>query len=140
MQMDMEAPAVSRTRVRLGSILTGLAALFLVFDGVTKIIPVQPVIQACEKLGLEAGLLPGIGILLLVCTATYAVPRTAVIGAILLTGYLGGAAAIHVSAHSGAFPVGFAVGFGALVWASLILREPRLLRALFLRGNPRRAQ
>ena len=70
---------------------------------------------------------------LLACTALYAIPRTAAIGAILLTGYLGGAAAIHVRAASGVFPVAFSIGMGILVWIGLILREPRLLATILLR-------
>jgi hypothetical protein len=110
----------------LGAILTGFVVLFLVFDGVTKILKVAPVMEACAKMGLGADLVVGIGILLLVCTAIYAIPKTAILGAILLTGYLGGAAAIHVVARSGAFPVAFSIGFGVLVWGGLVLREPRL--------------
>ncbi len=67
-----------------------------------------------------------IGILLLACTAIYAIPPTAILGAILLTGYLGGAVAIQVRAGGGAFPLSFSIIFGLLVWVGLILREPRL--------------
>jgi hypothetical protein len=65
--------------------------------------------------------------------AIYVNPKTAILGAILLTGYLGGAAAIHVIARSGVFPITFAIGFGVLVWTGLILREPRLIRWILLR-------
>lgn len=116
-----------------GRIITGLVVAFLIFDGATKIIPIPPVQEASEQLGLAAKLLPGIGILLLICTAIYVVPSTAVVGAILLTGYLGGATAIHVRAALGVFPAFFSVAFGALVWAGLILREPRLLRWILQR-------
>ena len=85
-----------------------------------------PVVKASEKLGLAPGPVVVIGIVLLTCTVIYAIPKTAILGAILLTSYLGGAAAIHVSARSGAFPVGFSVAFGVLVWVGLVLREPRL--------------
>jgi len=63
----------------------------------------------------------------------YLIPKTTILGAILLTGYLGGATAIHVSARSGAFPVAFSIGFGVLVWVGLVLREPRLLSLILLR-------
>lgn len=116
-----------------GRIITGLAVLFLVFDGVTKIIKVAPVIEASEKIGVSARTLPAIGVLLLACVVIHLIPRTSILGAILLTGFLGGAAAIHVRAGSGAFPVAFSVGFGVLVWAGLILRDPRVLPAVFLR-------
>lgn len=117
----------------IGIILTGLVALFLAFDGVTKVIQVAPVVEATKKLGLPSGSVIPIGIVLLACTALYAIPQTALLGAILLTGYLGGAAAIHVSARSGAFPIGFSIAFGVLAWAGLALREPRLVRLILLR-------
>jgi len=125
--------SVSNVRPWLGSIVSGLVVLFLAFDGVTKIIKVAPVVKACEKLGLPLDSIAAIGIVLLACTATYAVPRTAILGAILLTGYLGGAAAIHVGARSGAFPIAFSIGFGLLVWVGLVLREPRLFWWILLR-------
>jgi hypothetical protein len=116
-----------------GILLTALVVLFLIFDGVTKVIRVAPVVAACEKMGISQNLVPGIGWLLLACTALYATPKTAILGAILLTGYLGGATAAQVLARSGLFPAAFALGFGLLVWAGLILREPRLLRWILLR-------
>lgn len=126
-------PAAPKGMRKLGAGLTGLAVLFLVFDGITKVIRVAPVVEACEKAGIAADLVPGIGLLLLVCTALYIIPKTANLGAILLTGYLGGATALHVIARSGIFPVVFAIGFGVLVWTGLILREPRLVRWILLR-------
>ncbi len=110
-----------------GRIITGLVMIFLAFDGVTKIIQVAPVVEASKKLGITSDSLLGIGIVLLTCTAIYAIPSTAILGAILLTGYLGGAAAIQVRAGSGAFPVAFSIIFGILVWVGPVLREPRLL-------------
>lgn len=130
MEMDTlhaQLAPVSNVRPWLGAIITGLVVLFMAFDGVTKIIRLAPVVEACEKLGLGANSIVGIGIVLLICTTIYAIPKTAILGAILLTGYLGGAAAIHVVARSGAFPVAFAIGFGLLAWGGLALREPRLL-------------
>lgn len=128
-----EATPVSKAAFRTGATLTSLVVLFLAFDGVTKIIKIAPVVEASEQLGIPLHTLAGIGLLLLSCTAIYAIPQTAVLGAILLTGYLGGAAAIHVRAGSGAFPVTFSVLFGVLAWAGLVLREPRLLRTILLR-------
>ena len=91
------------------------------------------VAQASEQLGLPLNIAPMIGILLLICTLIYVIPRTSVLGAILLTGYLGGAIAIHLRAGSGAFPIVFAATFGVLVWISLVLREPRLFRLILMR-------
>ena len=116
-----------------GWIITGLVVLFLAFDGVTKVIGVAPVVEASEKLGVPSHMLLGIGIVLLACTAIYSVPQTAVLGAILLTGYLGGATAIQVRAGSGAFPIVFSIACGVLAWLGLVLREPRLLWTILLR-------
>jgi hypothetical protein len=117
----------------IGAGLTGLVVLFLAFDGITKVIRVTPVMEACQKMGIGPDLAVGIGILLLVCTGLYVTPKTAILGAILLTGYLGGATATHMIARSGIFPTGFSIGFGVLVWAGLLLREPRLFRWILLR-------
>jgi len=132
-QTPTQLQPASRLKPRLGAGLTGLVVLFLAFDGITKVIRIAPVMEACEKMGISPNMAVGIGLLLITCTAVHVVPRTAVLGAILLTGYLGGAAATHVIHRSGAFPTCFAIGFGALVWAGLVLREPRLLRWTFLR-------
>src|SRR4051812_19115116 len=86
-----------------GAVITGLVVLFFLFDGTAKVFQAAPVVEASEKLGLPHETIVGIGVLLLVCTAIYSIPKTAVLGAILLTGYLGGATAIHVRAASGAF-------------------------------------
>ena len=132
--MQMSAGrSVSKVLPWLGAGLTGLLVLFLAFDGITKFLRVAPVMAACEKMGIGPDLAAGIGALLLACTALYAIPKTAILGAILLTGYLGGAAAAHVIARSGIFPVAFSIGFGVLVWVGLILREPRLARWILLR-------
>jgi hypothetical protein len=124
----------SKARLWTGRILTGLLVLFLAFDGVAKIAQAAPVMKASEELGLPADTIVGIGSVLLVCTLLYAWPRTAVLGAILLTGHLGGATAIHVRAGSGAFPVAFAVGFGVLVWVALALRDPRVVESMLRRA------
>ena len=116
-----------------GGITTAVVILFLVFDAVTKILKVAPVVEASVKLGLPADAILGVGVLLLACTAIYAIPPTAVLGAILLTGYLGGATAMHVRAGSAAFPVVFSIGVGVLAWIGLFLREPRLLWTILLR-------
>ncbi len=120
---------------KAGTGLTGLMVLFLAFDGITKVIRVAPVMDACQKMGIGPDMAAAIGLLLLACTVIYVVPRTALFGAVLLTGFLGGAAATHIVHGSGAFPAGFAVGCGVLVWTGLVLREPCLLRWMFRRGN-----
>lgn len=116
-----------------GWIVSGLVILFLVFDGGTKVLKVAPVVEACERLGLTANMALGIGAVLLVCTALYAIPQTAVLGAILLTAFLGGAVATHVRAGSGMFEIVFSIAFCGLAWLGLVLREPSLLWAILLR-------
>lgn len=133
MPTDSQPASLSNGLFWTGAVITGLVIAFLLFDGVTKVIKVAPVLEACEQLGLPQHTVVGIGLLLLACTAIYAIPRTAVLGAILLTGYLGGAVAIHVRAGSGAFPVVFSLTFGVLAWVGLVLREPRLLWTILLR-------
>jgi hypothetical protein len=103
--------------------------LFLAADGVAKLFKPAPVLTACAELGVPEDAVTGIGLVLLACTVVYAIPATAVLGAILLTGYLGGAVATHVRVGGPAFPVVFATGLGVLVWVGLYLRDPRL-RAL----------
>ena len=109
-----------------GRIITVLVGLFLTFDAVTKIMQEPHTVQAAAQLGFPAAMISGIGMCLAVCLVIYLIPRTAPIGAILLTGYLGGAVVTNV--HAG-LSVGmwlFPAAFGVLVWAGLVLRQPRL--------------
>lgn len=131
--MPILTQPVSRPQFWAGAILAGLVVAFFIFDAVSKLLQVEAVVKASAQLGLPASTTPFIGILLLVCTAIYVVPKTSVLGAILLTGYLGGAIAIHVRAENGAFPVIFSAVFGGLVWLALVLREPRLFRLIVMR-------
>jgi hypothetical protein len=117
-------------RLVAGRVLSGLAVLFLVFDGVTKLMQVRPVTEAMAQLGFAPGLAPAIGAVLLVCVALYVTPRTAALGAVLLTGFLGGAVAINLRAGNPLLShVLFPVYVGAMVWGGLYLRDPRV-RAL----------
>jgi hypothetical protein len=131
MQSDTQAVPVSKTRLWAGRVLSALVVLFLLFDGIIKVMKVAPVLQAFARLGYPENLAIGIGILLILCTVVYAIPRTAVLGAILLTAYLGGATATHVRAGE---PFYFPVLFGVLVWTGLFLREDRLRALLPLRS------
>jgi hypothetical protein len=106
-----------------------LAVLFLLFDGGAKAAKSHFVLEASAQLGVPERVIPGLGIILIVSTMLYAVPWTSVLGAILLTGYLGGAVWTHVRMGGPIFPMVFPVIFGAIVWGALYLREPRL-RAL----------
>jgi hypothetical protein len=125
----MAQPLISKANLWIGRILSGLIALFLLLDGVMKLAKPAFVVDATTKLGYpESSIIP-LGIVLVISTILYLVPKTSVLGAIILTGYLGGAVATHVRAGDGAFSVIFAVTFGVLLWLGLYLRDLRL-RAL----------
>ena len=113
-----------------GRIISGLLVAFLLFDGAIKLVPLDVVITTSQELGIPAHLARTLGVLTLVCTLLYAFPRTAVLGAILLTGYIGGAIYVHVRAGSPMFShTLFGVYLGLLAWGGLWLRDARL-RAL----------
>jgi DoxX-like family len=136
MPASVETVAPSKARLWTGRVLTTLTVLFLVMDIAFKFIRPIPaqVMQSISQLGLQAASLNVIGVLLLVCTILYLVPRTSVLGAVLLTGYLGGAISLHMRVGNPLFSnVLFPVYIGILLWAGLCLREPRLLALLPLR-------
>jgi hypothetical protein len=114
----------------IGRTLSGLAVLFMLFDAVGKFMMPLQVVEACARLGIPVSQAVSIGLLLLVSTIIYAIPRTAVLGAVLLTGYLGGAVAIQMRAGSSTFETVFPVLFGVIVWAGVYLRDCKL-RAVF---------
>ena len=112
-----------------GWVLSGLLIAFLLFDGAIKLVPLQVVLDTSATLGLPADPVSAriLGILTLGCTLLYAIPRTAILGAILLTGYLGGAIATHFSAGSPLFThLLFGVYLGLFAWGGLWLRDPRV--------------
>jgi hypothetical protein len=113
-----------------GRILSGLAALFLLVDGGMKLWKPAVVVEATRQLGYAESQITGIGVALLACTLLYAFPRTSILGAILLTGYLGGAVASQVRIGAGWFNVMFAVMFGILLWVGLWLRDSHIRRLL----------
>ncbi len=131
MQSGTQVAPVSKKRLWAGRIISALVVLFLLLDGIIKLIKIAPVLHAFARLGYPESLSIGIGILLLVCTVVYAIPRTGVLGAILLTAYLGGATATHVRVGE---PFYFPGLFGVLVWAGLFLRDDRLPSLLPLRS------
>jgi hypothetical protein len=126
MVSNIQVASVPKKNVWAGRILTWLPAAFLLLDGVAKLFKPLPVVEGTVKLGYAESTIIPIGIVLIVCTVLYLIPRTAVLGAILLTGYLGGAVATHVRAGDGAFGVVFAIAFGVLVWLGIYLRDERL--------------
>ena len=109
-----------------GRILSALPALFLLVDAIMKLVKPAPVVEATVALGYPESVILPLGIVLLICTVLYLIPRTAVLGAILLTGYLGGAVATQVRIGSGAFPLVSPVILGTLLWGGLYLRDARL--------------
>lgn len=117
-----------------GRIMSGLPALFLLMDGIMKLFKPPVVVQATVELGYPESVIFGLGLTLLASTLLYLIPRTSVLGAILLTGYLGGAVATHVRVGGPAFNVVFAVMVGALLWGGLWLRERQLRKLLPLRS------
>ena len=118
--------ATSKQSVWLGRTLSGLVAAFLALDAVMKLVLVTAVVEATERLGYPIATARPLGLVLLASTILSLVPRTQVIGALLVTAYLGGATATHVRVGD---PFWFPVAMGVLLWAGLVLRTPRL-RAL----------
>jgi len=116
--------------VWIGRILSALAALFLFVDGAMKLWKPAVVLEATRQLGYPESQITVIGVVLLTCTLLYVFPRTSIFGAILLTGYLGGATASQVRIGAGWFNVAFAVMLGVLAWAGLWLRDSRVRRLL----------
>lgn len=117
-------------RTIAGWILTGLVAVFLLLDAVMKLMKPAAVADAFQRTGWPMDLSVTLGVILLGCTALYLIPKTAVLGAILLTGYLGGAVATNLRLHNPAFNTWFPIVFGILAWMGVWLRE-RKLAAVF---------
>jgi len=127
----------TKKRPWVGYIISILPVLFLLMDGIMKLFKPQVVVDTTVQLGYpESSIIP-IGIALLVCTVLYIIPQTSVLGAILLTGYLGGAVATHVRVENPLFtyilvPVYLAI----FLWLGLYLRDPRLRKLVPLRSRP----
>jgi DoxX-like family len=130
----MQDEPISIAALWTGRVMTGLAILFFVMDFTIKFLNVPQVAQTMQRMGWPPGKSHLIAGILLVCTALYAWPRTAVLGAILVTGYLGGAVASHVRIDSPLFShILFGVYLGILVWGGLWLRDRRLQALIPLR-------
>jgi hypothetical protein len=124
-------PAVGKTRGRIGWALSILTISFMLFDAAGKLALESHVIDATTKIGYPVAAIRPIGVIALLCTILYAVPRTAVLGAVLLTGFYGGAVASKIRIEDPLFSsILFAVYFGFIAWGGLYLRDERL-RALF---------
>jgi hypothetical protein len=127
MQADSKTAPVSQKVLWTGRILSALAVLMLLFSGTMKLIKPAPVIEGFARYGYPERLILLVGFLEIACTIVYAIPRTTVLGAILMTGYLGGATASNVRIGDPSYVV--TVFLGVLVWLGLYLRDQRL-RAL----------
>jgi len=129
-------PSVTKLRYVAGVVMSGLVIAFMLFDAGMKLIPLDIVITATAELGYppSPGLARGLGIAALVCTTLYAVPRTAVLGAILLTAYMGGTVATHLRVGNPLFThMLFGVYLAVLAWGGLYLRDAGLRALLPLR-------
>jgi DoxX-like family len=123
----------SRTALWTGRVLSGIAVLFLLFDGAIKLVPIQPVTDSLRELGYPAtdSFARFLGALTLFCTALYAWPRTALLGAVLLTAIMGGAIASHLRLGDPLFShTLFGVYLGLLFWVGLWLRNERVRRIM----------
>ncbi len=129
MQSAIQSAPTSSKMLWAGRIISALLGLFLLLVGVMKLVKPAPVVEGTVKLGYPESVIIPLGIVLTACTVLYLIPRTSILGAILLTGYLGGAVATHVRAGEPWFNILFPVVFGVLIWGGLYLRDDRL-RAL----------
>ena len=127
--------SVPKGRLWAGRILSFLPALFLLLDGIMKVFKPTFVVEATVKLGYSERVIVPLGIVLVICTLIYLIPRTAVLGAILLTGHLGGAVATHVRAEQGWFEIFFPIVIGILLWSELALRNDRVRSLVSLRDT-----
>lgn len=126
-----DVPPASRGKLWTARVMSTLVVLFLLFDTTLHLTKPAPVVDAFARLGYPLSASIGIGIVELLCLVAYAIPRTALLGAVLLTGLLGGAIATHVRAGSPAFDAYiFPAIFAFLIWGGIWLRDEQL-RALF---------
>jgi hypothetical protein len=125
MQTAISAP-VSKGALWTGRVISALAALFLLFDGAMKLVKPAFVLEANTRLGYSENVIVPLGVVLLACTLLYLMPQTTALGAILLTGYLGGAVASHVRHEDSLFEILFPVIVGVLLWGGFALRDTRM--------------
>jgi len=136
MQTLVETNQTSYTALWIGRVMSGLVIAFMLLDGVMKLVPMDVVVTTSEQMGIPGSLARTLGILGLICTVLYAIPRTSIIGAILLTGYLGGAIASHLRLGDPIFThTLFGLYLGVLAWGGLYLRNDRLRALIPLRAN-----
>jgi hypothetical protein len=132
MQSTNQTSIPSKKRLWSGRIVSALPILMLLFSGIMKLMKPAPVLQGFAHYGYVESLIVGIGVLEIACTVVYAIPRTAILGAILMTAYLGGATASNVRVGDPAYVI--TVLLGVLVWIGLYLRDNRLSALVPLRS------
>jgi hypothetical protein len=135
MQSATQTAATSSKMLWAGRIVSGLVVLFMLFDGTIKVMRLAPAMEGTTRLGYSAGVVLPLGIIVLICVALYVIPRTSVLGAILMTGYLGGAVATNVRVSNPLFGYILApVYVGVLLWLGLFLRDDRVRALIPLRS------
>jgi hypothetical protein len=134
MQSNTQTDQGSKGMLWAGRIISSLVGLMFALDSVGHLMKPAAVVEAFVRLGYPLSASVGIGVVLLVCTAIYLIPKTWVLGAILLTGYLGGAVSTHVRAGSSIFETIFPVILGVLLWLGVFLRDDRLRAVIPLRS------
>jgi len=134
MQTMVQTREASNVVLWTGRTMSGLVIAFMLLDGAMKLVPLDVVVTTSEQMGIPGSLARTLGVIGLVCTLLYAVPRTSVLGAILLTGYLGGAIASHLRLGDPIFThTLFGLYLGLMAWGGLYLRDPRLRALIPLR-------
>ena len=134
MPLATQVAPVSKKMVWTGRVISVLVVLFLLFDASLKLLRLAPALEATAKLGYRVSVVFPLGIVLLVCTVLYAIPHTSVLGAILVTGYLGGAVATNVRVSNPLFGYTlFPVYVALLLWGGLYFRDERLRALIPLR-------
>lgn len=127
MQAAVATRPTSRIALWAGYLITALVVLFLLFDCTIKLLNLPVAVEGTVSLGYPANVIVPLGILQLICLAIYLIPQTSVLGAILITGYLGGAIATHVRLGNPLFShILFPVYIGLMIWGGLYLRNWRL--------------
>jgi DoxX-like family len=136
MQTLVQTNQTSNAALWIGRVMSGLVIAFMLLDGDMKLVPLGVVVTTSEQMGIPGSLARTLGILGLICTVLYAVPRTSIVCAILLTGYLGGAIASHLRLGDPIFTLTlFGLYLGLLVWGGIYLRDDRLRALIPLRAN-----
>jgi hypothetical protein len=134
MESAARVPRLSPGRLWASRIVGALTILFLLFDTIVKVLRLPPAVEGTVRLGYPESVVLGIGIIELMCLVVYVIPRTSILGAVLLTGYLGGAVATHVRIGSPLLShTFFPIYVGVLAWIALLLRDDLLRNLLPLR-------